>query len=265
MVTFATFLLVLLLLGYAGLSGLDLGACLLLRRLGRDAAERDVVLGAVLPYFLANEVWLVLSVGFAAGAFPGLEKTTISPLYPVLMLLLFGWLVRDLGLWLRGRVDRAGWRGFWDRAIVAGAWTVVAAWGLTLGNVLRGTPEGTAPLALFTPFPLLCAVFTLSTVAGYGAWYTRRRLRGEPGARAAALASRLRWAGLAAAIPALVWGLVGGDLLAGGPPLTASVAAENSLRLVVVATVVLLPLLAAAQLVVWRTFRGPVDRVVANL
>ncbi|WP_255283002.1 hypothetical protein [Actinomadura madurae] len=52
------------------------------------------------------------------------------------MVLLIGWVVRDMGLWLRGRVDAAGWRGACDAAVVAGSWALALAWGSVLGSVL---------------------------------------------------------------------------------------------------------------------------------
>lgn len=74
--------------------------------------------------------------GPGGGAFPGLEHRLLEELFPLFVVLLIGWVVRDMGLWLRGRVDAAGWRGACDAAVVAGSWALALAWGSVLGSVL---------------------------------------------------------------------------------------------------------------------------------
>jgi cytochrome bd-type quinol oxidase subunit 2 len=101
--------------GYLVLAGADIGVGMLLPWLGRGQAERRVVIAAFAPFFLGNEVWLVSAVGLTAGAFPLLEHALLAGLFPVSAALVAAWVVRDMGLWLRGRVDAAAWRA-------AGGW-----------------------------------------------------------------------------------------------------------------------------------------------
>ncbi len=134
----AVLLLALFAGGYLVLAGADIGVGMLLPWLGRDQRERRLVIASFAPFFLGNEVWLVASAGLVAGAFPGLEHRLLEELYPLVVVLLIGWVVRDMGLWLRGRVDAAAWRSLWDGAIVAGSWALALAWGSVLGSVVAG-------------------------------------------------------------------------------------------------------------------------------
>ncbi|SPT64287.1 cytochrome d ubiquinol oxidase subunit II [Actinomadura madurae] len=105
--------------GYLVLGGADVGVGMLLPWLGRDQRERRLVIASFAPFFLGNEVWLVAAAGLVAGAFPGLEHRLLEELFPLFVVLLIGWVVRDMGLWLRagwtrrrgaGRATRRSWR-----------------------------------------------------------------------------------------------------------------------------------------------------------
>ncbi len=153
------------------LAGADVGVGMLLPWLGRDQRERRLVIASFAPFFLGNEVWLV-AAGLVAGAFPGLEHRLLEELYPLVVVLLIGWVVRDMGLWLRGRVDAAAWRSVWDGAIVAGS--------------QLGAGAG----------------------VGFGAGFGGRRGRAERGECAGAAAGgvvRLAWGGVRAVAAAAAW------------------------------------------------------------
>ncbi|GAB1823720.1 cytochrome d ubiquinol oxidase subunit II [Herbidospora sp. RD11066] len=125
-------------LGYLVLGGADIGTGMMLPYLGRTDHERRMVLTGIAPFFLANEVWLVATIGLLAGAFPELEAEVVHDRYVPFTLLLFGWVVRDMGLWLRGRVDRRSWRGAADVAVVVASWCMALGWGALIGGSLVG-------------------------------------------------------------------------------------------------------------------------------
>ncbi|MCP9947720.1 cytochrome d ubiquinol oxidase subunit II [Actinomadura madurae] len=158
--------------GYLVLGGADVGVGMLLPWLGRDQRERRLVIASFAPFFLGNEVWLVAAAGLVGGAFPGLEHRLLEELFPLFVVLLIGWVVRDMGLWLRGRVDAAGWRGACDAAVVAGSWALALAWGSVLGSVLAGGGLN-AGSVLGLP---AAALF-----AWHGAGFARWRLPAGPG------------------------------------------------------------------------------------
>ncbi|MFG2089476.1 MULTISPECIES: cytochrome d ubiquinol oxidase subunit II [unclassified Spirillospora] len=229
--------------GYLVLAGADIGVGMLLPWLGRDERERRLVIASFAPFFLGNEVWLVASAGLVAGAFPGLEHDLLEELYPLVAVLLIGWVVRDMGLWLRGRVDAVAWRGGCDAAIVVGSWALALAWGAVLGSVLGGGGLN-AGSVLGLP---LAVVF-----AWHGAGFARWRLPvGVLAARAGRVPSRY-------AVSAVV--MVAAPVVAGVRlPWSEAVAGGAGLTMTAVTTVVVLPLLLGSQALVWWTFRGRVE------
>ncbi|MET0135445.1 MAG: cytochrome d ubiquinol oxidase subunit II [Kibdelosporangium sp.] len=125
--------------GYFALAGYDYGTGVLLRLIGRDESGRRQVLGAIGPFFLGNEVWLVAFAGVLLGVFPALEARLFAGAYPLVVLIVVGVLVFTVATQLRGRVDR-GRKAFWDIAGTAGATMAAIGWGLLLGAVLDGLP-----------------------------------------------------------------------------------------------------------------------------
>ena len=176
-------LLALFVVGYLVLAGSDIGLGMLMPHVARTPGERRRVVSAIAPYFLASEVWLVAAVGLMAGLFPVLEHHVVGGLWPVLVALLAGWLVRDAGLWFRARVDDPRWRSTCDTAIVAGSWTLAVSWGLALTGLIGG---GLSP----TPFTVLGTASVVSLFALRGAAFGAERLVGPSDAQSADAAAR---------------------------------------------------------------------------
>ncbi|NGO80749.1 cytochrome d ubiquinol oxidase subunit II [Streptomyces sp. YC504] len=239
--------------GYFVLGGADIGTGMLTPYLGRTDRERRLVITSFAPFFLGNEVWLVATAGLLIGCFPELEGELLSGQFTVVVALLTGWIVRDMGLWLRGRAGGRVWRLSCDTAVTGGSWTVALSWGWLLAGLFSGSLHAPAsgPVAVITAM----AVAALFAVHGLG--FAVLRLTGDPYARARVLVGRATrpWqsfaltAALMAALP----------LLAGlGLPLTAS--AGSSVDALVPALLVVTPLLVAVQAWMWRTFRARVTR-----
>jgi cytochrome bd ubiquinol oxidase subunit II len=215
-------LLALFVVGYLVLAGSDVGLGMLIPHVARTPAERRRAVSAIAPYFLGSEVWLVAAVGVLAGLFPVVEHHVVSGLWPVLVVLLAGWLLRDAGLWLRARVDDRRWHRACDSAIVAGSWALAVCWGLALTGLAGG---GLAP----GPFTVLGTASVVSLFALRGAAFGAERLVGPSDAESADAAARatrplarvalgcVALASLVAAAPAVVGG--------GGPVLEAPWAA----------------------------------------
>jgi cytochrome d ubiquinol oxidase subunit II len=277
--TFAYAMLGLFGIGYFVLAGADIGVGMLLPFLGRD---RRLTIAAIAPFFLGNEVWLVATAGLLTALFPGMEGEVFGRIWGALVVLVSGWIIRDMGLWLRGRQDGTAWRQFWDGATVAGSWAVAASWGVAIGLLMGGG----APLFAVTT----CGLFAL-----HGAVFAALRLGSEePRALARRLVPVVLVAGVPCAIGAgtdhlgrtaplaaglgvllvLAWLALGTrrygaalvtsalaivvvPLLAAANLPDATAADDASLTLTV--TGVMVPLLIAAQAWVWWTFRGRVD------
>ncbi|MEU0482799.1 cytochrome d ubiquinol oxidase subunit II [Streptosporangium sp. NPDC006013] len=230
--------------GYFVLAGADLGVGMLLPYLGRTPEERGRVLGSITPFFLTNEVWLVTAVGVLIGAFPVLEGEMLSGLYLPFVALLLGWVARDAGIWLRGRVDRAAWRAWCEGAVVAGSWLAVLSWGLILVGMGDGFTVG--------PGALVAAPLGAVLFAAHGLALAGLRLDGAPRERAR------RFAGPSAgrAVYALTSaGMALACLLAGARlPLAEHLADPATLALLTPSMVLLTPLLVASQVWLWWLF-----------
>ncbi|MET8004547.1 cytochrome d ubiquinol oxidase subunit II [Nonomuraea glycinis] len=238
------FILAFFALGYLVLAGADIGVGMLLPYLGRTSGERRETIAAIAPFFLGNEVWLVATAGVLVGLFPKLEGDLMAAHYSLVVVLLLSWVIRDMGLWLRGRVSGPRWWSLWDGAIVAGSWGLALSWGLLLSDVLLGM---SGPLALL-PALVLAALF-----ATHGLAFAALRLRGTLRERAAVLsggASEVRTLALTAAAVAVVGVLAGLRL-----PLEAG----TSGALLAPVILVMMPPLVASQAWVWWTFRHRVS------
>ncbi|MER6512419.1 cytochrome d ubiquinol oxidase subunit II [Nonomuraea sp. NPDC001636] len=238
------FVLAFFALGYLVLGGADIGVGMALPYLGRSAGERREVIAAIAPFFLGNEVWLVAAAGVLAGLFPDLEGHLLSGNYAVVVALLVSWVVRDMGLWLRGRVPGARWQAFWDGAIVAGSWGLALSWGLLLAEVLLGI-QG--------PLVLLAALVVAALFAVHGLAFAALRLRGSLRERAGVLSGE--------AGEGRTYALTAGALLVVGvlAGLRLPLVAGSSGALLAPVILVLIPLLVASQGWVWWTFRHRVS------
>ncbi|MFB4290521.1 cytochrome d ubiquinol oxidase subunit II [Nonomuraea sp. ATR24] len=231
-----------LLAGYFALEGFDLGVGLLLPVLGRTVERRDRMVAAIAPFVLANEVWLVAVAGTLFGVYPMLEGEVLFGLYPLVVAMLLAWVVRDAGLWFRRRVGGPGWRRFWDALIALGSLWLSAGWGMALYGAATGFTS--SPMH---PVGLLLGVVVTLLFAFHGWTFLGWR---DPALTGAARPGRmLVLTGTVAALPALglLAGAMGYLLDHSAPPATL-----NVLSLMVLPFA---PLMVAAQVWVWRTFR----------
>ncbi|WP_157249196.1 cytochrome d ubiquinol oxidase subunit II [Nonomuraea typhae] len=224
--------------GYLILAGADIGIGMLLPYLGRTPAERREVIAAIAPFFLGNEVWLVSTAGVLAGLFPHVEGTLMGgPNFLAVVGLVTAWIVRDMGLWLRGRLPGARWQAFWDGAIVAGSWGLALAWGTLLSSILIGASW---PLAIL-PAAAVAALFAM-----HGLAFASLRLTGELRARARVLSPGAEWH---------TYLLTAGVLTAVGILAGFRLPLEPVNAWLVPVILIIIPFLVASQAWVWWVFR----------
>ncbi|GHH37594.1 cytochrome d ubiquinol oxidase subunit II [Streptomyces candidus] len=240
--------------GYFVLGGADIGTGMLLARLGRNDAERRLVLASFAPFFLGNEVWLIATAGLLIGAFPTLEGELLTGQFLVVLPLLTGWVVRDAGLWLRGRTGGRGWRTVCDAAVVGGSWAVALSWGWLLCALFTGTPDRVAT----GPVAVLCALAVASLFAVHGLGFAALRLTGAPYERARRLVGRGGpWQSFALTSVLMAAVVVSAGA---GLPWAASAADGATLSLLVPALLVVTALLVVVQAWMWHAFRKRVTR-----
>ncbi|WP_328791402.1 MULTISPECIES: cytochrome d ubiquinol oxidase subunit II [unclassified Streptomyces] len=190
----------LLLAGYLALESVDFGMGMLFW-FARTERDRERARRAVVPLFLANEVWLVAFVGLLLGALPLLEGELLTALRVPVVMVLGAWVLRDAALWFRTALPSGGWRRLWDVVLPVASLVLALVWGTLLAALIRGLStdgngRAVAVLSdLVDPFSLACAAVVVVGSLRQGVLFAARRLpEADPDQiRLAGLAGRLHW------------------------------------------------------------------------
>jgi cytochrome d ubiquinol oxidase subunit II len=206
MVEAAYAILVFMLTAFVVLEGWDFGAGLLHFVVGRNEADRGVVISALGPMWIWHEVWLVAFGGMTFVAFPAVLASAFAGFYLALFLLLWSLILRGVAIEARNHVQDALWREAWDFAFATANLVLALLVGVALGNVIRGVPldaNGNFTLPFFTNFGVHGRVgildwYTVSTgifivvlFAAHGASYLTLKTLGTVHDRSEWLARRL--------------------------------------------------------------------------
>ncbi|MGE3076127.1 MAG: cytochrome d ubiquinol oxidase subunit II [Dehalococcoidia bacterium] len=178
-------LIALLWIGYLFLEGFDFGVGMLLPVIGRNDAERRVIINTIAPVWDGNEVWLLVAGGATFAAFPNWYATLFSGFYLALLVILVALIVRGVAFEYRSKRESPGWRRAWDWAIFFGSAVPALLWGVALSNVVRGVPidaQGDYTGSFFTllnPYSLLGGLATLGLFLTHGAYFLGLRASGD--------------------------------------------------------------------------------------
>jgi cytochrome d ubiquinol oxidase subunit II len=170
-----------LLIGFALTDGFDLGSLILMPIIGRSDVERRVIINAIGPVWEGNQVWLILGAGAIFAAWPMVYATAFSGLYPAMILILAGLVLRPVSIIYRSKLQDSFWRACWDRVMQLASLLPPLLFGVALGNVLQGLPfsyDFTMRMIytghfidLLNPFALLTGCVALAmTIMHGGAW-----------------------------------------------------------------------------------------------
>jgi cytochrome d ubiquinol oxidase subunit II len=226
-----------LFVGYFVLEGFDFGVGVLMRTMGRDDAERRLLLGTIGPVWDGNEVWLITGTGAMFAAFPHWYASVFSGFYLPMLFILLALIVRGVAIEFRGKRTDHAWRARWDLAILVGSLLPALLWGLVFANIVRGVPlaadhDYAGGLAdLLNPFALLGAATFGAVFVLHGAVFVALKTTGEVRDRANTLASRFGPVAVALLLGFLAWMLIGvrRDPVAVGLGIAAAVAAVTAL------------------------------------
>lgn len=138
-------LIAVLFLGFVVLEGFDFGVGMLMAPLGNAGegdpeSRRRAVLNTIGPVWDANEVWLITAGAAMFAAFPNWYATLFSALYLPLLAILFGMILRIVGIEWRGKIDDTKWRKYADLGIAVGSWLPAILWGVAFAILVRGLP-----------------------------------------------------------------------------------------------------------------------------
>ena len=196
-------LLGVLLIGFAITDGFDLGIGATFQLLGRNDAERRVLLESIEPVWDGNQVWLILGAGAIFAAWPLVYAASFSGLYLAMLLLLVTLILRPVGFGFRNQLPHARWRSSWDWALTIGGAAPALLFGVAFANLFLGIPfhfdawrrsvYSGGFFNLLHPFALLGGVLSLSMLILHGATYAALKV-GEP------MAARARTLGRIAAV-----------------------------------------------------------------
>lgn len=186
--------------------GYDFGIGTIFPFMARSEEDKKVMVGAMGPFWDANEVWLVAAGGVTFAAFPILYATMFSSFYTALMLILFALIFRGVALEFWGKTKDPVMRGFWELCIFAGSVTPAILFGVAFANIFKGIPldqNGVFHGNLFTllnGYGLLGGFLFLLLFIEHGAIWLAIKSDGDLQRRASLLASGLWWLLLAVTI-----------------------------------------------------------------
>ncbi|ULE32626.1 cytochrome d ubiquinol oxidase subunit II [Mycobacterium sp. IDR2000157661] len=178
-----------LFLGFLILEGFDFGVGMLMIPMGRvgdgdPEPRRRAVLNTIGPVWDANEVWLITAGAAMFAAFPNWYASMFSALYLPLLAILFGMILRIVGIEWRGKIDDPRWRGWADVGIAAGSWVPAILWGVAFAILLQGLPvdsDGNARSSvtdILNPYTVLGGLTTASLFAFYGSVFVALKTAG---------------------------------------------------------------------------------------
>jgi cytochrome d ubiquinol oxidase subunit II len=172
--------------------GYDLGVGMLMHRAA--AAEKDIMIASIGPFWDANETWLVLGVGILLVAFPKAHGLVLGELYLPVALMLVGLTLRGVAFDFRVKAKDHHKRS-WDRIFFAGSALASVAQGWMLGRYVSGFGSG-------WNYPLFAGAIAVALPMAYvlmGATWLVMKTEGDLQDRAVQWA-RTAWAPMAAGL-----------------------------------------------------------------
>ena len=169
---------------YVVLDGFDLGVGILQIFAGKDH-DRRIFLNSIGPFWDGNEVWLIAIIGALFVGFTDVYAILLSGFYLLIILMLFGIVLRAVAIEFRSKEESLKWRYFWDAAFWLASVVITFVSGVILGNILMGLPvdknrEVFVSFAyVFHPYPVYIGLFALSLFAMHGNIFLLMKTEGE--------------------------------------------------------------------------------------
>lgn len=219
-------LITVLFIGFFFLEGFDYGVGALIPIVGKDDAERRVVLNTIGPVWDGNEVWLITAGGALFAAFPNVYATLFSGFYLALFLILITLILRATGIEFRSKQVSAKWRKNWDIVIAVSSILSAVLWGVAVGNLVRGVPIDAEMnfvgnfFTLLSPFTLLAGIVFALVFLYHGATYLQLKVGDQTILnRLNALAPKLGLAMIGATVLWVIYAFFATELFDGTLPL----------------------------------------------
>ena len=190
-----------LLIGFAVTDGFDLGVGALLTLVGKDDAERRVMINTIGPHWDGNQVWFITAGGAIFAAWPMVYATAFSGFYLALAITLIALWMRPLGFDYRGKLTNPTWRKSWDWALFAGGLIPALIFGVAFGNLFLGVPYSVDDtlrstyhgsfFGLLTPFALLSGLVSVGMLLTHGAAWLQMKTTDNLQVKARSVSAKL--------------------------------------------------------------------------
>lgn len=180
--------------GFFTLEGFDYGVGMLLPVLGKTDTERRQMINTVGPVWDGNQVWMITAGGATFASFPQVYATLFSGFYLALFLMLTALIARGVAFEFRSKNPSKAWRTTFDYCIFFGSLIPALLWGVTVGNLIQGTPIDAHMnfvggfFDLLSPYTILCGIAFILVFLYHGALYTCIKTVGAISERARATA-----------------------------------------------------------------------------
>lgn len=180
--------------GFFTLEGFDYGVGMLLPVLGPTDTERRQMINTVGPVWDGNQVWMITAGGATFASFPQVYATLFSGFYLALFLILAALIARGVAFEFRSKNPSKAWRTTFDYCIFFGSLIPALLWGVTVGNLIQGTPIDAHMnfvggfFDLLSPYTILCGIAFILVFLYHGALYTCIKTVGAISERARATA-----------------------------------------------------------------------------
>ena len=180
--------------GFFTLEGFDYGVGMLLPVLGKTDTERRQMINTVGPVWDGNQVWMITAGGATFASFPQVYATLFSGFYLALFLMLAALIALGVAFEFRSKNPSKAWRTTFDYCIFFGSLIPALLWGVTVGNLIQGTPIDAHMnfvggfFDLLSPYTILCGIAFILVFLYHGALYTCIKTVGAISERARATA-----------------------------------------------------------------------------
>lgn len=125
--------------GFFFLDGFDYGVGMALPTLAHNEDERDQLVMTIGPVWDANEVWLITAGGAMFASFPYWYATLFSGYYLILLIILFGLIIRGVSFEFRNRVAPEK-KHIWDTTLALGSFIPPFFFGILFISMIKGMP-----------------------------------------------------------------------------------------------------------------------------
>ncbi len=125
--------------GFFFLDGFDYGVGMAVETLAYNEKEKSQVIETIGPVWDGNEVWLITAGGAMFASFPYWYATLFSGYYLILLLILFGLIIRGVSFEFRAQSPEYR-KPFWDAMLALGSLIAVFFLGVMFISMIKGMP-----------------------------------------------------------------------------------------------------------------------------